>query len=401
MSDSPTSSGMAASSDPGSAYPPGSRFALLPGVRSRFVQTSRLTQHIYESGNPGATPIMLIHGNASSARFFEALMASPSMAGYHMVAPDLRGYGASQPAPADARRGLRDFSDDVRALAEALRWNSFHLLGWSLGGNIAMQYVTDHPASALSLTLHATGSPYGFGGTRGPDGQSNFDDAAGSGGGLISPEVVKRYLAKDFGTDSPFSPRNGLRQIIVKPTFTLAPEREDALVEQMLMMVIGNQFYPGDLVASPNWPLFAPGVFGSNNALSPRYPNQSALGDLRDGPPILWVRGADDQLVSDTSAGDPATLGMLGYIPDWPGQDVCPPQPMLAQIRAVLDRYAANGGSYREVVMADCAHSPLIEHAAEFQALFTAFLSQPAQPSGTAPLVPPPGTTTEPPRGDK
>jgi pimeloyl-ACP methyl ester carboxylesterase len=46
---------------------------------------------------------------------------------------------------------------------------------------------------------------------------------------------------------------------------------------------------------------------------------------------------------------------------------------MIGQTRAVLDRYAAAGGRYREVIFTDCAHSPHIEKpgawAAEFMKL--------------------------------
>ncbi|MEO7000668.1 MAG: alpha/beta hydrolase [Ktedonobacterales bacterium] len=356
------------------AFPPGSRYPLLPGVRSRLVQTSRLTQHVYVSGPANGEPLVLIHGNASSARFFEELMAA--LPDYAIYAPDLRGYGASEAKVLDATRGLRDFSDDIAALVSALGLARFHLLGWSLGGNIAMQYTLDHPQQVRSLTLHATGSPYGYGCTHGPDGVLTCDDFAGSGGGLISPQVRACYEAKDSGADSPFSPRNGLRQVIVKPTFQFAPEREDALVEQMLMMRIGDDFYPGYSVPSPNWPFSAPGVAGANNALSPKYPNQSALAELRNGPPILWVHGTDDALVSDMAMGDPGALGKLGYIPGWPGEDAYPPQPMVTQIRSVLDRYAANGGAYHEEVFADCGHAPLLEHPERFRALFTTFLRQ-------------------------
>ncbi|HEV2458867.1 MAG TPA: alpha/beta hydrolase [Ktedonobacterales bacterium] len=352
--------------------PPGSRFPLLPGVRSRFVQTERLVQHVYESGPDDGEPLLLVHGNANSGRFFEELMvALPS---YHVVAPDHRGYGASEAKVADATRGLRDYSDDLEALVQTLGWQRFHLLGWSLGGNIAMQYVVDHPERVQTLTLHATGSPFGFGGTHGADGAPNFDDFAGSGGGrLISPPAIERYLAKDDTADSPFAPRSLLRTLTVKPTFTFDPVRENILVEQMLLMAIGDQQYPGDGFPSPNWPFSAPGLYGSNNALSPKYCNLSTLGALRGGPPILWVRGADDQIVSDAALIDPANLGKLGAIPGWPGDDVCPPQPMIAQIRAVLDRYRAGGGDYIEHVFPDGGHSPLFEKADEFRALFTAF----------------------------
>jgi pimeloyl-ACP methyl ester carboxylesterase len=290
----------------------------------------------------------------------------------------------------DATRGLRDYSDDVHALVETLGLSRFHLLGWSLGGNIAMQYAIDHPARIQTLTLHAPGSPYGYGGTHGPDGVPNYDDFAGSGGGLISPLVVERYRDKDFTADSPFSPRSALRTIIVKPGFTFAPEREDALVEQMLLMVIGDEFYPGDAVPSPNWPFSAPGVWGSNNALSPKYGNLAGLADTAPKPPILWVRGADDQLVGDVAAVDPAALGKLGVIPGWPGDDVCPPQPMIQQIRAVLDRYRANGGAYEERVFADCGHAPLFEKPEEFRALLRDFLAAHPLSAAATPDAPTP-----------
>lgn len=376
---------MSDASSPHANCPPGSRYPLLPGVRSRVVETPRLRQHVYESGPEGAPPLLLSHGNASSARFFEELMAT--LPEYHIVAPDHRGYGASEAKRADATRGLRDYSDDLEALVQALGWGRFHLLGWSLGGNIAMQYAIDHPQRIQTLTLHATGSPYGYGGTHGADGAINYDDFAGSGGGLIGQPVVERYLAKDFTADSPFAPRNGLRQLIVKPTFTLAPDLEDRLVEQMLLMVIGDEFYPGDKVSSPNWPFSGPGLWGSNNALSPKYGSLAAFADIAPKPPVLWARGADDRLVSDTAAADPAALGKLGVIPGWPGDEVCPPQPMIRQIRAVLDRYRANGGTYEEVVFEDCGHAPLIEKAGEFRALLRQFLEARPLPAET-PAVP-------------
>jgi pimeloyl-ACP methyl ester carboxylesterase len=76
---------------------------------------------------------------------------------------------------------------------------------------------------------------------------------------------------------------------------------------------------------------------------------------------VLWIHGADDQIVSDTSLLDFGFLGQLGAVPGWPGAEIYPPQPMKTQIRAVLEKYKANGGQYQEVVLSDCGHSPHIE----------------------------------------
>ena len=65
----------------------------------------------------------------------------------------------------------------------------------------------------------------------------------------------------------------------------------------------------------------------------------------------------------------------MGFRPGWPGADVYPPQPMVSQMRAVLDAYAAAGGRYREQVIPDSGHAPHIEYPAEFQALLLEHLS--------------------------
>jgi hypothetical protein len=78
-------------------------------------------------------------------------------------------------------------------------------------------------------------------------------------------------------------------------------------------------------------------------------------------PPMLWVHGADDQIVSDTSLFDFGFPGQIGAVPGWPGAEVYPPQPMKTQMRTVLEKYKTNGGQYQKVQLAGCGHSPLIE----------------------------------------
>ncbi|MHB1481684.1 MAG: alpha/beta fold hydrolase, partial [Bellilinea sp.] len=64
------------------------------------------------------------------------------------------------------------------------------------------------------------------------------------------------------------------------------------------------------------------------------------------------------------------------YVPGWPGDDIAPPQPMIQQTRAVLQKYAENGGSFEEHVIENTAHSPHIEKPEAFNAVFHAFLEK-------------------------
>ena len=56
---------------------------------------------------------------------------------------------------------------------------------------------------------------------------------------------------------------------------------------------------------------------------------------------------------------------------------------MVTQTRAVLDRYAATGGAYREVVLPGVGHSPHVERPQEFVvALLEHLTAPPAEPAG-------------------
>jgi len=318
--------------------------------------------------------VLFVHGNASSATFWEEVMTRlPPQ--YTAIAPDLRGYGDTDDELIDATRGVGDWVDDLLALKEALGIGRYHVAGHSLGGAVLWGLVSAAPADILSATFVAPGSPFGFGGTHGEDGQPNYPDFAGSGGGLVNPEMVARMAAGDRGTESPSSPRNVMNALYWKPPFRAA--REEDLLSSMLSEKMGPQRYPGDSVPSSNWPGAAPGSHGPINAIAAKYaaPTVASFVAAEPKPRVLWVWGADDQIVSDTSLSEVGYLGKLGFVPGWPGDEVYPPQPMITQTRAVLDRYAAAGGSYREVMFEECGHTPYLEHPERFMQEFLAQLA--------------------------
>ncbi|MRG92266.1 alpha/beta fold hydrolase [Polyangium spumosum] len=335
----------------------------MTAITSTQIQTSRLRMHVLVRGPKDGVPVLFIHGNCSSARFYEETMAALPE-GFRAIAADLRGYGDTEPAPIDATRGLRDFSDDLAALLrhpELGVAGKVHVVGWSVGGGVAMQLAIDHPELVGKIVLEAPMSPYGFGGTRGASGEPCFADFAGSGGGTANPEFARRLKEGDASEESAFSPRKVMNDFYFKPPFRVEKAREEVFVAEILKMRTGDDHYPGDTTTSTNWPGVAPGARGVNNALSPKYVDLSGFGKLAPAHDVLWIRGDADQIVSDTSLFDFGFLGKLGAIPGWPGEDVCPAQPMVAQTRAVLEAYKANGGSYREEILPNVGHSPHIE----------------------------------------
>lgn len=331
-------------------------------MEERDVETGRVRTHCWTWGPEAGNPVLLVHGNLVTGRFWKAVaeLLPPTCS---VVAPDLRGFGRTEAREIDATRGLRDWSDDLAALVQALGWSEsgrVHAAGWSLGGGVLQQYAIDHPQDLASLTLIAPLSPYGFGGTKDAAGTLAHEDGAGSGAGAVNPDFVRRIAEGDRGEDEPSSsPRATMRSFFWSPRYTLTDE--DELLDEVLRTRTGDGFYPGDSVPSEHWPGTAPGGRGLNNAMAPIHCDTSAIAELDPRIPIVWARGDEDQVVSDRSLFDLGTLGQLGAVPGWPGADVRPPQPMLQQTRAVLDRFAERGGRYREVVLEGHAHGPVVE----------------------------------------
>ncbi len=343
---------------------------LLPGISAERLPTSRLTVNtlsVAEREDHHGPAVLFVHGNVSSSLFWQpTMLALPEP--FRPLAIDLRGFGDTDDEPIDATRGLRDFSDDLAAAIEALHEDAVHLVGWSMGGGVVLQYLVDRPGAhrVASLTLVAPVSPFGFGGTKGVDGMLCDPWGAGSGGGGANPEFVERLAGKDRTDKGPLSPRQVLLAHYVKPPHV--PEHLDIFVESMLSTRVGDDYYPGTSRPVDAWPGFAPGDRGVLNTMAPTHFRIADLAGVDPKPPVLWLRGADDVIVSDTSLYDLAYLGSIGAIPGWPGEQTWPPQPMLAQTRAVLNGYAVAGGRYREVVIQDAGHGPHLDQPEKFLA---------------------------------
>ena len=346
---------------------------IFPGIAARRVETPRLIANVLERASDAAADatrtVVFVHGNVSSSLFWQPLMLSlPD--DVRTIAIDLRGYGDSETLPVDATRGVRDFSDDVASVIDVLGLGAVHLVGWSMGGGVVTQLLLDRPDLVASLTLQAPVSPYGFGGTR-LDGSLLVADAAGTGGGASNPDFVARLAAGDR-SDEPGSPRAVYRSSYVAPGFV--SEHEDVWVESMLSTKTGVDHNPGDSTTSENWPGFAPGGRGVLNTMAPTVYNTVGIVDVEPKPPVLWIHGALDAIVGDASFFDFNMLGKAGIVPGWPGDEAAPPQPMIAQTRAVLDRYADAGGAVTELELEDCGHSPHLERPDEFRAALLAHI---------------------------
>ncbi len=346
-------------------------------ISSKYYSTPRI--NIYALQNTfkaDKQTILFLHGNASSSIFWKEIMEF-LIEDFNVVAPDLRGYGKTEDKLIDATKGYSDQSEDVIGLLDEIDVDKFHVVGHSMGGGVVYDLLINHSPRIRTATLVNPVSPYGFGGTKGKEGIPCNDDFAGTGAGSVNPEFAERIAANDRSEENPnASPRVVMNAFYWKPPFRAA--NEDELLEGLLEEKIGNQKYPGDSIESKNWPLFAPGKYGPVNAASPKY-NQNLAQKLiqtSNKPPVLWVRGSDDLIVSNNSLFDIAVLGKMGLIPGYPGEEEYPPQQMVEQTRFVLKEYAKNGGFSKEVEINDTGHTPFIEKPDVFLTIFNAFVKE-------------------------
>jgi pimeloyl-ACP methyl ester carboxylesterase len=99
-------------------------------------------------------PIILVHGSVNSAPVWTFWQRSLAEAGWASYAIDLRGHGGS--APLDlSRTSMRDYAADVRALAQQLRRPPV-IMGWSMGGLVAMMAAADGVAAACVALAPST-----------------------------------------------------------------------------------------------------------------------------------------------------------------------------------------------------------------------------------------------------
>jgi pimeloyl-ACP methyl ester carboxylesterase len=105
-------------------------------------------------GPKNGRPVLLVHGHPFDRSMWRPQAEHLAARGYRVVTPDLRGYGASKSA--GTKTGLDVFAQDLVDLADHLELERFVLGGLSMGGQIVMQLVADHPARVGALLLADT-----------------------------------------------------------------------------------------------------------------------------------------------------------------------------------------------------------------------------------------------------
>ncbi len=106
-----------------------------------------------ESVAPSGTTVLLLHGYMDAGGTWDLLAPYLARAGHDVVAPDLRGFGASDAVGAGGYYHFPDYVADVAKLVDRLAPARLAVVGHSMGGTVATLYAGAQPQRVWRLAL--------------------------------------------------------------------------------------------------------------------------------------------------------------------------------------------------------------------------------------------------------
>ena len=119
-----------------------------------FVPQSQLWPYI-TWGRPNKPPIVFLHGFLGAGLDWGEI-AAPLAEDYFCVCPDLPGHGGNITRDFDAQLRIPQLALELRALCAALSLNAPIVVGYSLGGRVALAAAVQHPEIMQALMLEST-----------------------------------------------------------------------------------------------------------------------------------------------------------------------------------------------------------------------------------------------------
>ncbi len=214
--------------------------------------------HYVEQGE--GVPVLYVHGNTGSVRWFERVMDVP---GCRTIALDMPNFGRSGPLPGEP--DLDSYADAVAGFIRGLDLDRPVLVGHSLGGAVCISLAARFPDLARGMIL--------------------VDSAAPS--GLVTPE--ERYPGIELMRTS--------RAVLAQALAAVAPTLQDREVLDSLVDDAAR-------MAAPAW-------IGNARALG-RFSDVGRCGAFT--APVLVLRGGKDIIITEAMARETAAAFPAGRL---------------------------------------------------------------------------------------
>lgn len=118
-------------------------------MRKSYIDTVHGQVHLRDEGR--GRPLLAIHWTPLSGRMFECVAPAFAARGWRVIAPDLLGYGRSDPRP--ERWSIEAWADTQVEVLDALGIQAASVLGGHIGASVAAEFALRHPARVERLVL--------------------------------------------------------------------------------------------------------------------------------------------------------------------------------------------------------------------------------------------------------
>lgn len=232
-------------------------------IETKFIEIHGMRQAVVDEGD-GDEVLLLIHGMAGSAQTWRAVL--PQLAKkYRVIAPDLLGHGQSSKPRTDYSLGA--FAVGLRDLLDELGVESATVVGQSLGGGVAMQFLYQHPDYCRRLVLISSGG-------LGPDVGLILRLLAAPGAEFVMPVIAPSPVLRAGNAVKSWLSSAGLRSPRGAEMWSAYSSFGDAETRQAFLRTLRSVVdYRGQAVSALN------------------------RLNLREGLPILAIWGEEDNII--------------------------------------------------------------------------------------------------------
>lgn len=203
-------------------------------MKIRDVTTRRLRHSVAAAGS--GRPLLLLHGFTGAKEDFADWVDPLGDRGWEVVAPDLRGHGSSDAPSAESDYSLDLMADDAVALADALGWDEFALLGHSMGGMIAQEVARRVGDRLDALVLMDTSHTA----VEGIDPELLATAVA-----IVRTEGIDRLVEITVGRESPLTTRADARVRAERPGYVEFAERKMRSCSPAMYVAMAQELVAG------------------------------------------------------------------------------------------------------------------------------------------------------------
>lgn len=258
----------------------------------------------YDDTVAGRTALLLVHGHPFDRSMWGPQRRAAEQAGWRVIVPDLRGYGASQVTPRIVT--LETFARDLATLVLALGIGRVVVGGLSMGGQIAMEFCRLFPERVAGLLLAAT-----FAQAETAEGKVQRNNTADrletEGMAAYADETLPKMLAPETLRDRPELARTVLQMMQSAPPAGAAAALRGRAERPDYSEVLARLKVP-TLIAA-----------GDRDAFTTRS-DAEHMHRLIPGSRLVWMEGIGH--MPNLEAEEPFNEAMIGLL-----DSVCAPKP--------------------------------------------------------------------------